>query len=262
MQEYQMTTSPDDSVARIDKLRDDYRLLMQKLEANERDFRRLGRSVLRVQEDERRRLARELHDGLGQNLTALKHQLAMLAADLQAGGRGDLASRAEACVGLCARTLAETRQLSRLLRPQVLDDLGLADALRWLGRTLGESAGLDVQVEVGELPVLDGELQTLLFRVAQEALSNVLKHAGAAQAVVALTGRSGWISLTVWDDGPGFDAAAALRVGSDGQHAGLAGLRERLALYGGRLSLDSAPERGSRLQAQLPVPEEAGTLPS
>ena len=255
-----MPTRPEDDV-RLDQLREDYRLLVRKLEANEHAFRRLARSVLRVQEDERRRLARELHDGLGQNLTALKHQLTMLAQEL-APDRADLAARAESCVGLCVRTLADTRQLSRLLRPQVLDDLGLAEALRWLARTLGESGEVDIQAEVAELPALEDEVQTLLFRVAQEALTNVLRHAGARHAVVGLAGRGGWLTLTIWDDGRGFDAKAALGGALAGGHSGLSGQRERLALYGGRLSVDSVPGQGTRLQAILPMHGEAGTLPA
>src|SRR5688500_5280316 len=138
-----MTSPPDDGAPSLDRLRADVRALLQRLEANDRQFRGLARSVFRVQEEERRRIARELHDGIGQNLTALKHQLELLTA-----GAADPALLAglQAGIDLCARTLADTRELSRLLRPQVLDDLGLAAALRWLGRAVGEPAGLAVAV--------------------------------------------------------------------------------------------------------------------
>src|SRR5690348_14465048 len=139
---------------------DRYTRLLERLEANEREFRRLGRSVLRVQEDERRRLARDLHDGVGQNLTALKHRLAQLA-DAVAPHDPALRAALDAAVALCADTLEDTRALSRLLRPAVLDDLGLEPALRALARSVGEAARITIAVEIEPLPPLDGEWQTL-----------------------------------------------------------------------------------------------------
>ena len=228
-----------------------YAQLLARLEANEREFRRLGRSVLRVQEDERRRLARDLHDGVGQNLTALKHRLAQLA---EAVAPRDPALRAalEAAVALCADTLEDTRALSRLLRPAVLDDLGLEPALRALARSVGEAAGITVAVEIEPLPALDGEWQTLLFRVTQEALTNIAKHAHARSVLVRLVEREGALQLQVVDDGRGFDPAVRAPNGS-----GLGGLRERLQLFDGRLEVRSAPGHGTRLRAVVPLPGEA-----
>ena len=223
-----------------------YQRLLQRLEANEREFRRLGRAVWRVQEDERRRLARELHDGLGQNLTALKHRLAQLAPALDGEAREQL----EAAISLCAETLEDTRHLSRLLRPPILDDLGLVSALRWLARSQAESAGIDVTAEIVEpLPPLDSDLQTLLFRVAQEALTNVARHSGARSALLRLVARDGTLRLQVADDGRGCDPAVASRSGG----SGLGGMRERLRLYDGRLELHSVPGEGMRLRVVVPV---------
>lgn len=254
-----MQSNPEDLAASVERLRSDYRLLVERLESNQRDFRRLARSVYRVQEDERRRLARDLHDGIGQNLTALKHQLALLASEL---GQADplLLARLEASVGLCAQTLADTRELSRLLRPQVLDDLGLEAALRWLARTLGESGGVEIAVEAAALPELDGELKTLLFRVSQEALNNVLRHAGASHAVLGLRVQDGWIMLSIWDDGRGFDVDAALADARAGQSSGLAGMRERIGLHGGQLRLESSVGSGCWLLARIPLAGDSGTL--
>lgn len=222
-----------------------YEQLIARVEANEREFRRLGRSVLRVQEDERRRLARELHDGVGQNLTALKHRLAQLRDAL-----GDAATPAreglEAAIALCADTLEDTRELSRLLRPTILDDLGLEPALRWLGRSVGESAGIAVAVEIEPLPALDGERQTLLFRIAQEALNNIARHARARSVLLRLVERDGRLQLQVVDDGVGFDPAAR-PAGS-----GLSGMRERLRLFEGSLEVHSAPGNGTRIRAVVP----------
>lgn len=228
----------------IDHLRDDYRRLLERLEANEREFRRLGRAVWKVQEDERRRLARELHDGIGQNLTALKHGLAQLEAELPPAQR----ERLQAAIALCHDTLEDTREMSRLLRPPILDDLGLEPALRWLARSVGESAALAVELEVENLPPVDGEVQTLLFRVAQEALNNVAKHAQAQSVLVRLAGRGPMVLLHVADDGRGCDPKAALASGG----SGIGGMRERLRLYGGTLELHAEPGQGTRLRAALP----------
>ncbi|HET8819023.1 MAG TPA: sensor histidine kinase [Xanthomonadaceae bacterium] len=223
-----------------------YARLLQRLEANEREFRRLGRAVWRVQEDERRRLARELHDGLGQNLTALKHRLSQLATEVDDDARRKL----DAAIALCAETLEDTRHLSRLLRPPILDDLGLVAALRWLARTQAESAGIDVTAEIVEpLPPVDSDLQTLLFRVAQEALTNVARHSGARSALLRLVARDGALRLQVADDGRGCDPAAAQAAGG----SGLGGMRERLRLYDGRLEVHSVPGEGLRLRVVVPL---------
>lgn len=223
---------------------DRYAHLIERLEANEREFRRLGRSVLRVQEDERRRLARDLHDGVGQNLTALKHRLSALR---DAAADSTMREALDGAVSLCADTLDDTRELSRLLRPPILDDLGLEPALRWLGRSIGESSGIAIAVEVEPLPAVDGEHQTLLFRVAQEALNNIAKHARARSVLLRLVEREGQLQLQVVDDGVGFDPAA------QAAGSGLSGMRERLRLFRGRLEVHSAPGHGTRLRAVVPV---------
>lgn len=225
-----------------------YRQLLRRIEANESEFLRLGRSVWRVQEDERRRLARELHDGIGQNLTALKHRLALVGSSL--GPDDDaLRSRLEAAIALCSVTLEDTRNLSRMLRPPILDDLGLEQALRWLARSMAEAGGPQTAVEIESLPALDGDQQTLLFRVAQEALNNVVKHARARNATVRLRSHGGQLQLQVEDDGCGCDADSAARSGG----SGLGGMRERLRLYGGRFQLQSTPGDGTRVLVSLPL---------
>ena len=234
----------------LEGLRERYRELLERLETNQSEFQRLARSVFRVQEDERRRIARELHDGIGQNLTALKHQLAVVRAGLPADAVA--AAQLDACLGLCAQTLEDTRQLSRLLRPQILDDLGLEAALHWLVRSVAGDR-LQVELHVDPMPTLDADVQTLLFRVAQEALANVVRHAGASDAMLRLSQRAGLVQLTVWDNGRGFDPAQALRAGSAGLAAGLSGMRERLRLHDGTLQLESGGDSGTWLRASLPL---------
>ncbi|KFL36705.1 sensor histidine kinase [Arenimonas donghaensis] len=254
-----MTGKTEDLSATLANLRGDYRALVQRLEANEREFQRLGRAVFRVEEEERRRLARELHDGLGQNLTALKHRLALLASQL-GDSRPDLQPDIDASLALCSQGLADTRELSRLLRPQVLDDLGLEAALDWLARTLGTSGGLAIEIRADGLPALEPDLQTLVFRLAQEALANVTRHAGASQAIVSVRVHAGMLRLTVWDDGPGFDVVAAMEKSRRGESTGLGGMKDRVALYGGHLHLESGDD-GTRLAAAVPIPGESGILP-
>lgn len=226
--------------------------LFAQLAHGQHHFKQLARSVWRVQEDERRRLARELHDGLGQNLTALKNRLDAAAVDgsVPAAVRTRLLEAA----ALCAETLEDTRALSRMLRPQILDDLGVEAALGWLARSVGESAALAVEVETGALDEpLEGDLATLVFRVVQEALANVAKHANAGHALVKVGTRDRDLHVLVADDGVGCDPGEALARGTRGESSGLGGMRERVALFGGRLSFVSEPGEGTQLRVVLPL---------
>jgi signal transduction histidine kinase len=243
----------------VQQLRRQYDALLQRLESNQAEFRRLARASWRLQEDERRRIARELHDGIGQNLTALKHQLAATQALLGDRDR-DASARLDASIALCGQTLEDTRNLSRLLRPQILDDLGLEPALRWLVRSFAGAASLRIDLEVAPLPPLDAELQTLVFRLAQEALSNVVRHSGATQALLAVVPRAPGLWLTVWDDGGRLAAADGVAPATGG--IGLAGMRERVESFGGALRVESDPATGTWIRAAVPlpatVPAEAG----
>ena len=232
----------------LEDLRRRYRELVARLERNDAEFRRLARSVMRVQEDERRRIARELHDGVGQNLAALKHQLALLQPAAPGPGHDGIG----ACIALCAQTLEDTRQLSRLLRPQVLDDLGLVAALQWLARSFEGKDGMRIELQLEGAPELDPELQTVLFRVAQEALANVARHAGASHVLVRLARRADLAVLTVHDDGKGFDVASAQQRARSGEAGGLSGMRERVRLLDGQLQVESGPQ-GTLVRATLPI---------
>jgi signal transduction histidine kinase len=233
------------------RLREQQEHLFAQLHSGEQHFKQLARSVWRVQEDERRRLARELHDGIGQHLTALRHRLDVLARseEIAAAGNGSL----QQALQLCDIAIQETRTLSRLLRPQILDDLGLEAALRWLARHTAEGTGCAIEVEVGALPgPVDSDLSTLLFRVAQEALANAQKHANARNIVVRLSHRAEHLQLLVVDDGRGCDTTAAFAKSSAGHSTGLASIRERVRLFGGQFSLVSQPDEGLQLRVLLP----------
>jgi two-component system sensor histidine kinase UhpB len=205
-----------------------------------------------VQEDERRRLARDLHDGIGQQLTALKHRLDALA--LAVDGAENPANPLHQALDICDSAIQETRALSRLLRPQILDDLGLEAALNWLARHSAESGGYEVEVDVGKLPAIDGDLSTLIFRVAQEALTNVLKHAQAKHVVIRLAQRHDeWLQFLIVDDGRGCDVDAAFAKASDGHSTGLASMRERVRLFGGRFTVVSRADEGMQVRVLIPL---------
>ena len=228
--------------------------LFARLIEGERRFRGLAKAVWKVQEEEQRRLARELHDGLGQTLTALTLQLERLREKLEGALPPEAAAHLDDAVETARLALNETREMSRLLRPPVLDDLGLAAALSWLARTLEQRTGLKVELAFDPRDErLDSDLETLVFRLVQEALTNVLRHAGVDRARVAVQRAGELIALRVADAGRGFDPAAALGGGAAG--SGLRGMRDRLELFGGRLEIVSAPGQGTRLAAELPLTE-------
>lgn len=242
----------DDLREQVERLRERQRMLMRQLEDEQDEFASLARSVWQIQEDERRRLAGELHDGIGQNLTALKHQIALIGSTC--GDNAPLRARIESSLDLCSDTLDQTRRLSRLLRPQILDDLGLVPALEWLGRTLGEPAGVDVDIAVAEdlETVFDSSINTLLFRVAQEALTNVVRHAGAEHAVIRLDRRADHVVMQVWDDGHGFDVEAMRAKAARSESLGLNGMRQRLRMNGGRLDISRAADGGTLIRCIVP----------
>jgi len=234
--------------------------LFGRLIEGERRFRGLAKAVWKVQEDERRRLARELHDGLGQTLTALTNQLERVHRKLassaagKAEGAGELAARLADSVELARGALNESRELSRLLRPTLLDDLGLPAALGWLARTLEQRTGLHVELTLDGLDErVDPDLETLVFRLVQESLTNVVRHSGADRARVVVSRSPGGLGLQVSDGGRGFDAAAVLAAHEAG--SGLRGMRDRVELFGGRFELVAAPGEGTLVVAVVPLLE-------
>ena len=241
----------------IDQLRLDYNRLLQRLQSNQRRFDLLARSAFRLQEDERRRLARELHDGLGQNLTALQHLLGLL---LEGLAEADQPSRqlAERALKVCRGTLEDTREMSRLLRPQILDDLGLSAALQSLCRSIRENAGLKVELCIDDEPELDSEQQTVVFRIAQESLTNVVRHARAQRVELRLRERARWLTLSIEDDGIGLEQAEG-QAPASGHGSGLRGMRERLRLFGGELKLQPGAQGGLRVLALLPLDAQPTT---
>ncbi|HXF67690.1 MAG TPA: ATP-binding protein [Burkholderiales bacterium] len=214
-------------------------------------LRALSSRMMRIQENERRTIARELHDEIGQALTAVKISLQSLL--LEAGSAGS-ARRIEEGLRIVDRALEQVRSLSLDLRPSQLDDLGLTAALRWYLDRQSRLAGFEVRFGADPLPGrLHPEIETTCFRIAQEALTNVLRHAGARRVSVELRRRDAELELAVEDDGRGFDVAAARWRAARGASLGLASMEERAALAGGRLELASAPGEGTKVRVRLPL---------
>jgi signal transduction histidine kinase len=239
---------PDPAELRVQltQLLQEHDRLAERLREGQTHFRRIARSVWRVQEEERGRFARELHDGVGHNLTAMLHLLAGALASLPAGAGLDRARSDLARVQAVAEsTLQDTRALSRLLRPQILDDLGLEPALRWLVRSFSETHESDVTLDYqASSATLDRDRSTLVFRIAQEALANIARHSSATRVDVIFTSGERDAELSVRDNGRGCVVQAALERGSEGGSSGLGGMRDRARLFGGTLRVDSAPGAG------------------
>jgi PAS domain S-box-containing protein len=211
----------------------------------------LSRQLLTAQENERRRLAHELHDEVGQTLTAISVNLQAARA---VGGKAARPHLGEA-IAIVDQAIEQVRHLSLDLRPSMLDDLGLEAALRWYAdrqiRRTGLAIHLDTNVGSCRLPA---EMETACFRVAQEALTNVVRHARARRAWIELQQRGEALELAVRDDGIGFDPKAARKRAAEGASFGLLGMQERVELLGGELAIESRPGQGTSVRARFVVP--------
>ncbi len=211
----------------------------------------LANRMLEMQETERRHIARELHDEIGQSLTAIKLNLEALA---QRIGDGAARGLADEIAGVAGEVLDQVRRLSLDLRPPQLDDLGLRAALHWLVKRHARDGDPRVELVAPEdLPRLDAEAETACFRIAQEALTNALRHAGATRVRIALDVDDGRFCLDVSDDGRGFDVEAAQARALAGTSLGLVGMSERAALAGGEIHLTSREGEGTHLCARFPL---------
>ena len=209
----------------------------------------IGQRLLEAQEAERRSIARALHDELGQVLTAVRMTL-----EAARRGRGNVRGKhLDEALHLIEQGIAQLRAVSVGLWPTILDDLGLPAALRWLAQRDGRPEGLAIVVaaeEIGRLPSL---IEVACFRVVQEALTNALRHASARTIEIRMRLDGDAVVIEVRDDGVGFDIRTAWQRASAGESLGLASMRERIALVGGRFDLESAPGQGTSVRARVPV---------
>jgi two-component system, NarL family, sensor histidine kinase UhpB len=212
-------------------------------------LRSLSAHLHSVREEERARLSRELHDELGQDLAALRLGLDWLEGQLLAG-QGSLAAKVSALRELTDTTIATMARIAIELRPIILDDLGLAVAAEWLVERVAKQAGLDSTLRFGlGVEPASHEIGITVFRILQEALTNVVRHAGASRVSVALSEIEGNIVLEVEDDGRGFASSAR---GRRIPALGLLGMKERAVAVGGDVAIDSAAGRGTRVVLRVP----------
>lgn len=232
----------------MDRVRRTFNVLLDGLMADRARMRKLASLVIRAQDEERARIARELHDSTAQSLAALVLQLGAAERDCTDPA---LTGRLGEVRRLSGTVLEEVRSLSHTVHPRVLDDLGLAAALEWLARHSGEATGVRITVDVAdEAAYLPPLVASTLYRVGQEALSNALRHANAQNVTLEVTTDGERARLLVADDGRGFDVAEAeaRRAGM-----GLFSIQERVALVDGHLQVMSEPGAGTRVIATVPL---------
>jgi PAS domain S-box-containing protein len=228
------------------------------LEEANHQLRILSRQLFHIQEEERRHLARELHDEIGQSLTAAKINLKIIAPDVPA----KIVGRLDDSVKLLDRLLRQVRELSLNLRPPLLDELGLVPTLRWLVDQQAQRAGLRVTftANVDDLE-MDPDAETACFRVAQEAITNVIRHARARNVTVDLRREVERLTLSVRDDGAGFDPAMIQQRTARDLTLGLVSMKERALLVGGGFELRSAPGQSTEIRAWFPLPNDEHPSP-
>lgn len=235
------------ALRRVGQLERDARTRYEEVQRARAELQSLSGRLVEAQEQERKSLARELHDAVGQSLSALLVGLTNLAHSLPAGQRASLDEQLQTLRGLAESSVASVRDMALLLRPSMLDDLGLTAALEWQAREVSRRAGMQVDVlgdeRAGDLPESH---RLCVYRIVQEALNNAARHARAHRATITLERQRGEVRVEVRDDGQGFrpDRQKGL---------GLLGVEERVALLGGVCRIESAPGEGTRVEARLPL---------
>jgi signal transduction histidine kinase len=232
-------------VVSLEKIHDAQR---KQIEESQHNLRRLSQRLVQAQEGERKELSRELHDEVGQMLTALGIQLGNLA-DLRKDNSAAFMSRLEDAKTLNTHAMRAIRDLAMGLRPSMLDDLGLEPALQWQGREFSRHTGVPSTVEVaGTLDDLTEAQQTCIYRVVQEALTNCARHANATSVVVGITAENGCVSVLVRDNGSGFNPKSPGRTG-----LGLLGIQERVQALAGKVDILSEQGKGTVVRVDIPL---------
>lgn len=235
-------------IVRISRLETRAEEHQRQTEQTEQELRRLSHQLVRAQEDERRSISRELHDEVGQMLTALRMELSNLE-QLHAHNGSQFQEHLEASRRIAVQALNAVRDLAMGLRPSILDDLGLAPALEWQAREFSRRSGVPVAVRIqGNLDHLPDLFGTSVYRIVQEALTNCARHARPSEIEIRLDGSPEALSLTVKDDGIGFEPELV-----PGKGLGLIGIEERVRELGGKLVISSKPGKGTELQVSIPL---------
>jgi signal transduction histidine kinase len=228
--------------------------LAEDLKRSQAELRELADVAARLREDEKRQIARELHDELAQSLSGLKMDIAWLRE--HGPNEQTFIAKLSTAENLLDKTIAETRRIASDLRPTMLDDLGLIPAAEWLTQTFTERTGIPCELAIGSDPLAVPESHaTAVYRILQESLTNVARHAQATRVDVSLAQIGNEIALTVRDNGIGYSTTEPRKTNSHG----LIGMRERAYLLGGRMEIESAPGKGTAVQVRLPLAEGAAS---
>jgi signal transduction histidine kinase len=238
---------------RLLRLENESSLRFQEILKTREELKRLSAELLSAQETERRRISRELHDEVGQVLLAIALGLGSARSALKNDNREEVFRQLQILLEMIERNIAVVRNIALLLRPTMLDDLGLIPALKWLAREVSRSGSADVDfIPDAFLDELSEEHRTCIFRVVQEAVRNAARHSGARQIRIYLKQEASVIRASVQDDGHGFDPAQE-------KGLGMIGMQERVVHLGGQLRVDSEPGRGTIVLFELPLREAGGT---
>jgi PAS domain S-box-containing protein len=228
----------------------------QALRRSKEELQELGAAANQAREQEKSRIARELHDELAQALTALQMDVAWCREKLPAGQDG-LTKKLQRMETLLDTTVTATRRIAADLRPLMLDDLGLQPAVEWLVENFTERTGVPCELAISAADLkLHNAHSTAVFRIVQESLANIAKHARASRAEVAIEQNGSEVTIMVRDDGLGFSPQDTRKPNS----FGLVGLRERAYLLGGQAAITSAPGRGTNIEVHLPLPSRPARL--
>jgi PAS domain S-box-containing protein len=238
----------------LQESKEHYVQLFREAQEMEENLRQLSHKVVTAQEEERKHISRELHDEVGQTLTAVNVSIAML--KKEAGADGRLNGKVAAAQKLLEQSLETVHRFARELRPEMLDHLGPYAALRSYAKSFGERTGIKTVLQPNvTLDGIDGQQAIVLFRIAQESLTNVFKHARATRVDIRFPRIPGGICMEIADDGRSFHVDAQL-AGKGRRRLGLLGMQERVRLVNGTFSIESVPGRGTTVRVQIPVGSE------
>ena len=232
--------------------------LLEQSQLLQEQMRLLSHRILLVQEEERKRISRELHDVIAQMLTGINVRLATLKMDAAADTKG-LSRKISRAQRLVEKSVDSVHRFARELRPAVLDDLGLIPALHTFMKSFSRETGIHIRFTTftsGRVDELDTARRTVFYRIAQEALNNVARHAHASRVDVAIRKLPQVISLTIKDNGKSFQVERVLHIKRNSR-LGLLGMRERVEMVGGKFSIESSPGKGTTIQAQIPFSNKA-----
>jgi signal transduction histidine kinase len=227
----------------------------EQLRKGRETYQRLARHFLLAQEEERRRIARELHDETSQSMSALAlHLRALLELAEMSGYSPDFVERVRKVESMAGQTARELSRVINDLRPALLDSVGLVPAIRRFAQDNLQPHGIELSVEAtGARPLLPPEVEVALFRFAQGAITNIVRHANAKTVAIALECGPDQMTLRISDDGQGFDVSGITGIEDTGRGRGLYAMRERVSLLGGRFVVDSAPDAGTTVVATVPI---------